>query len=155
MPPEVRKWIVDERARLNAEDNTSSSGKDTRTALDTKVTIPNQYTKAHEMTTEDAHTAVRAFLSQNDEEGSESSDELISHAGTTVAFVGISNQQVSKVMNVLSLDQGFHLSISDNGADTSVIGKSWEIIATHPTQQAHVYISKLIAFEFKGTTGKF
>jgi hypothetical protein len=32
----------------------------------------------------------------------------------------------------------YHISILDNGADTSVLGKGWEILSIHSTRRANV-----------------
>ena len=41
-------------------------------------------------------------------------------------------------MTMLRLPDNQHLAITDNGADTCVIGKGWSILSTHPTRKANV-----------------
>ena len=147
-PADVRKWIIKERLRLKAEDqggNKPGEGEKAPTSsLDAKPGLPRQYGKANLSATEEAHEVLNAFLSRQSvaaaEEDSDDDDPLISGAYTTIttSHVGITDERAATVLNALTLDDDTYISISDNGADTCVLGKGWHVLATHPTRRAHV-----------------
>jgi hypothetical protein len=41
-------------------------------------------------------------------------------------------------MNLLFLPGKLHISILDGGADTSILGKGWEILSIHSSRRANV-----------------
>ena len=150
VPVDVQHWLRKERSRLYAEDKlkhggTGSNGPPQSPRLpSSNPQLPRQYNKANQMTSEDAHATLNAFLSRESaaDSGEDTDDEdpLLSTAMTTVttSYVEITDDRAAAVMNLLTLSDGTHISISDNGADTCVLGKGWHIVATHPTCRAHV-----------------
>jgi hypothetical protein len=57
------------------------------------------------------------------------------YAHTTLS---ISNFLHKKCMNLLHLPKKYHISISDGGADTCVLGQGWEVLSVHNTRRANV-----------------
>ena len=49
------------------------------------------------------------------------------------------NELIANCINSIHIQDYEKISILDNGADTCVLGKGWEVIAVHPTRKAHVY----------------
>jgi hypothetical protein len=41
-------------------------------------------------------------------------------------------------MNLLHLPEKYHISISDGGADTCILGQGWEVLSVHNTRRANV-----------------
>ena len=150
IPTEVKSWIRKERTRLYDEDKKKHGDKKSEDHKSSTMkqpadsSLPRQYSKANLMTSEGAHEVLNAFLArQSAAESGEDSDEedfLISSACSTIttSYVGITDARATAIKNLLTLSDGNHISISDNGADTCVLGKGWHIVATHPTRRAHV-----------------
>ena len=54
------------------------------------------------------------------------------------ASIRMNNTLLHKCMNLLFLQERYHISILDGGADTCVLGKGWEIVSTHNLRRANV-----------------
>jgi hypothetical protein len=53
------------------------------------------------------------------------------------ATLSISNSLHNKCMNILHLPEKYHISISDGGTDTCVLGQGWEVLSVHNTRRAN------------------
>jgi hypothetical protein len=50
----------------------------------------------------------------------------------------ISNSIYNNCMNLLYLDEKYHISILVDGADTCVLGQGWEVLSIHNNRRAYV-----------------
>ena len=90
---------------------------------------------------------VQAFLAQHDEmvnmEQDDSDDDILmslaNQAKTMVAHVGICKERAERTICMLGLTNEEFLSLTDSGADTSILGQGWAILAIQPNRKAHVY----------------
>ena len=53
--------------------------------------------------------------------------------------MGICKERAERAICMLGLSSEEFLSLTDSGADTSILGQGWTIIATQPNRKAHVY----------------
>jgi hypothetical protein len=64
--------------------------------------------------------------------------EYLSSNHNAHATLSISNFLHNKCMNLLHLPEKYHMSISDGGEDTCVLGQGWEVLSVHNTRRANV-----------------
>ena len=139
LPREVQQWILQERKRLN-EDEKKGTMDSNDISHDKKPPLPSQYSKANQVaTSDDPENIVDEFLKQDIEEDSED-DVLLSTCSVarTTCHVSIHRERARQCMTMLNLPEHSFLSITDNGADTCVIGKGWEILTSDPNRKANV-----------------
>ena len=150
MSDEVKKWIIEERMRLNKEDRNSrhppteksetspvknsDSSNPTSTPPQTpkkpSSTLPNQYSKTNQVTTdeEEEYQHVDEFLAQAMCRLTQSHCEDRNVNMTRICYVADHSHSVARIMNALALESHQQLALSDNGSDSTVIGSAWYIL---------------------------
>ena len=67
-------------------------------------------------------------------------EEAITSAFNVITVGTSSNEElIATCMNSINIQNYERILILDNGANTCVLGKGWEVITVHPTRKAHVY----------------
>ena len=86
------------------------------------------------MQTSEEQATLDNFIDQYD-----SDDSHIEVFGGMVStrHIHVDNERYSRILNLHSLNN-YHYCIIDNGCDTSLIGKGWMILTSHPTRKANV-----------------
>ena len=140
LPADVRKIIIDKRRKELEEERNNSSSKEQNEKPPTS--LPKQYNRVANMTTQEVEEAmdhltpeeldgiddfIEQYYSHEDNEESDSSVNVA---------VTITEHQAQLLH--ASEDGIYHPAIIDNGADTCVLGKGWELIAKYPNRKANV-----------------
>ena len=141
LPADVRKAIIDARRKELEEEKTKAKSKNNDEQTGTP--LPKQYNKvAANMTIQEAEDALEQFTPEELAGMDDFIEQYYSHedyeeydSGVNVA-VTITDHQAQLLH--ASEDDIYHPAIIDNGADTCVIGKGWDVLATHPTRKANV-----------------
>ena len=103
--------------------------------------LPRQYSnpKAKLTTTSPNEDIVEQYLQQALGMEDEDPEEVFTKAKCVQTVdVSLSNERVTNCMSYLVIEGHEKLVILDDGADTSVFGHRWEVVATHPFRKAHV-----------------
>ena len=155
LPKEARYWLMQERKRLKQEyvpkpDSQKTSSEQDHTQTDK---LPRQYGNGKKTETKNVTAKVQAFLAQHhqvddmtdDSDDSDDSDDdalisLANNVKTSIAHVGICKKRADRAICMLGLSNHKFLSLADSGADTTILGKGWAIIAVHPNRRAHVFV---------------
>ena len=153
---DAKKWLLNERKRQQKDDDKVKRSLLLNNKESMKVSdrdgnnsgIPNQYTrvkvasKGEEEVQEDTdqkqnYNFIDKFLEKAVKTSSlYESDQEVEYDGWSTehnihASISINNTLLHKCMNLIFLPERYHISISDGGADTCVLGKGWEILSTH------------------------
>ena len=131
LPSDTKQWLIKERKRLNQQAKTEKGSK-----------LPNQYSKVNQtITQEQLDQSVTQFLEDLDEDSEPDTSTENTHQVTniqTIVHTSLSQAKISKCLNLLKLDAKDNIAITDDGADTSVIGQGWSIISQDPFCKATV-----------------
>ena len=127
LPKEAKTWFIQERKHLN------------QARTPGKAPLPAQYNKptatANKVTTTiNLDESIDQYLEDMEEEES----THVVHNVQTIVHTSISQAKVSKCLNILQLGHKDHIAISDDGADTCVIGQGWYILTTDPIRKVTV-----------------
>ena len=154
---DMQRWIIDERRRIMKDCNnspkpktpesmpnkTSSTAPTSPTAKDSYSKLPNQYAKANNTITDSGFSVadIDEFLANamHIDDDSDHEDQFDSFVGNTVTCrIRVSSEQARQCMNMVMLKPHCHLTIIDDGADTTVLGKGWHVETRHPIRKANV-----------------
>ncbi len=152
LPRDIQEYIskgrAAEREKAKKEEPKKSGSNKTGSEL------PRQYNRQANLTQveDEEDDILQEYLNEALGTKGASDDDIQTNAFNTITRtveVSISEERVISCMNSLVIEDQQKLVIMDNGADTSVIGKGWDIIAVHPTRKAHV-----IGFDHKAAVKK-
>ena len=133
LPSDTKQWLIKERKRLNQQAKADKNSK-----------LPSQYSQVDQTITQDElDQSVTQFLEDLDEDSEPDTSNMseTTHKATnicTIVHTSLSQAKISKCLNLLKLDAKDNIAITDDGADTSVIGQGWSIISQDPFCKATV-----------------
>ena len=150
LPPDVRELIChvkkctkEKKTNLELPESVlkeSAPRKETLMDKNNKQEMPKQYSSAVNFISgmdEEDHDAVNNFLleaessSDNSERGA-CMTVMAEQNNNDVLGVDVSAAKHRKMLNLTTRD-GCHVMVFDNGADTTLLGKGWNVISEHPT----------------------
>ena len=146
---DVKKWLIAERMRLNNEEKQGKRGdvhqdnqanpKDDNSKDKHRPNLPSQYSRSHQ---------VQQQMDEEDDISSKQVDEFLAQAMmsythtqhddpedyrnvvvTRSSHVPDHSESVARIMHSIALENNQQVALSDNGSDSTVIGKIWYIMS--------------------------
>ena len=150
LPKDVQDVII--KARIEENKAKKEDNKPRESKLKSDKELPRQYSKvkANLTTTSPNEDLIEEYLQQalNQEEDEE--DLLANAFCARTVEVSVSEERVINCMNSMVIEANQKLVIMDDGADTSVIGNGWEVIAK-TLQEGHMSLVLITGRPLRGT----